>query len=200
MGAIIRSSHFLGADGILICTRNSAALTPVALKAAAGAAETLPLFSVSQPASFIDECQENGWKFYAAVSPSSSDSGRASGRPYYSSTALGNPTRKHPCVLILGSEGDGLRWTIQKKADFMLGIEAQRAGSGDLDSLNVSVASALLCDAFLRESFAAGKSRVKSLDGQPDPFEENTPRSTVDLTKAVQAGRDDFVPDNGRLF
>ncbi|KAL8899824.1 MAG: hypothetical protein Q9192_001384 [Flavoplaca navasiana] len=191
MGAIIRSSHFLGVDGIFICTRNSAALTPVALKAAAGAAETLPLYSVGQPASFIDESQENGWKFYAAVSPNSSDSGRAVGRPYYSSRTLGNPTRNHPCILVLGSEGDGLRWNIQKKADFMLGIEAQRTGSGELDSLNVSVASALLCDAFLRESITTGKSKTRGQMDQPDAVEEAYAGST---------GADNLLNDHQRLF
>lgn len=151
MGAILRSAHFLGADGILICTRNTAPLTPVALKAAVGAAETLPLFAVGQSGNFIDTCQENGWKIYAAVSPSSSDSAKVTGRPYYSTTNLGSPTQNHPCILILGSEGEGLRWNIQKKADYLLGIESARTGYGDLDSLNVSVAAALLCDAFLRK-------------------------------------------------
>ncbi|KAL8720516.1 MAG: hypothetical protein Q9225_002638 [Loekoesia sp. 1 TL-2023] len=151
MGAIFRSAHFLGADGIIICTRNSAPLTPVTLKAAAGAAESLPIFLVDQPVSFIDNCRRNGWKCYAAVSPSSLDSERAIGRPFYFTSTMGNPTQKHPCILILGSEGEGLRWSIQKKADFLLGIEAQRTGDGDLDSLNVSVAAALLCHAFLKK-------------------------------------------------
>lgn len=157
MGAIFRSAHFLGADGIVLCTRNSAALSPVTLKAAAGAAESLPIFSVDQPGSFIDDCQQNGWKFYAAVSPSSSDSEVTTGRPFYSMSDLGNPTQNHPCVMILGSEGEGLRWNIQKKADCLLGIEAQRAGYGELDSLNVSVASALLCHAFLKKPEVIGK-------------------------------------------
>ncbi|CAL8577658.1 hypothetical protein XPA_003482 [Xanthoria parietina] len=200
LGAIIRSAHFLGADGIILCTRNSAALTPVTLKAAAGAAELLPLFSVSQPASFIDECQENGWKFYAAVSPDSSDSGRVTGRAYYSSTTLGNPTQRHPCILVLGSEGDGLRWNIQKKADFMLGIEARRSGSGEVDSLNVSVASALLCDAFLRECSLTGKSRMKVPDEQPGGLEVKQLRQDVDLTDAGQGEGDEPVADDRRLF
>lgn len=197
LGAIIRSAHFLGADGIILCTRNSAALTPVTLKAAAGAAEMLPLFSVSQPASFIDECQENGWKFYAGVCPDSSNSGRVTGRAYYSSTTLGNPTQRHPCILVLGSEGDGLRWNIQEKADFMLGIEARRSGSGEVDSLNVSVASALLCDAFLRECSLTGKSRMKVPDEQP---EVKQLRQDVDLTDAGQGEGDESVADDRRLF
>ncbi|KAI4202346.1 MAG: hypothetical protein LQ348_001518 [Seirophora lacunosa] len=151
MGAIFRSAHFLGVDGILLCTRNSAALSPVTLKAAAGAAESLPILSVDQPGSFIDKCQQNGWKFYAAVSPSSSESEVTTGRAFFSMSTMGIPTQKHASILILGSEGEGLRWSIQKKADYLLGIEAQRAGSGGPDSLNVSVAAALLCQAFLRK-------------------------------------------------
>lgn len=120
------------------------------MKAAAGAAEALPLFSVNNPSDFIDISQENGWKFYAAVSPSSSGSVRATGRPYLATSTLGAAAEKHPCVLILGSEGEGLKWNIQKKADYLVGIEAARTGYGELDSLNVSVAAGLLCDAFLR--------------------------------------------------
>jgi len=59
--------------------------------------------------------------------------------------------RKHPCILVLGSEGEGLRWDIQKKASFDVGIEGQRIGQGTVDSLNVSVAAGLLCEAFLRK-------------------------------------------------
>ncbi|KAI4204631.1 MAG: hypothetical protein LQ350_000946 [Teloschistes chrysophthalmus] len=150
VGGIIRSAKFLGADGILHCVGHTAPLTPVALKAAAGAAEALPLFSVNNPSDFIDISQENGWKFYAAVSPSSSGSVRATGRPYLATSTLGAAAEKHPCVLILGSEGEGLKWNIQKKADYLVGIEAARTGYGELDSLNVSVAAGLLCDAFLR--------------------------------------------------
>ncbi|KAL8713919.1 MAG: hypothetical protein Q9220_002065 [cf. Caloplaca sp. 1 TL-2023] len=156
IGSIIRSSHFLGVDGILICNRSSAPLNPIALKAAAGAGETLPLFATSQPDKFIDRCQQNGWKFYASASPSTSDFRKMEGRPFYSTSRLGNPLRSHPCIVMLGSEGDGLQGNIQRKADYLVGVEAQR-DDGVLDSLNVSVASALLCDAFLRGSSKEGK-------------------------------------------
>ena len=51
---------------------------------------------------------------------------------------------------MLGGEGDGLNPVLQKKADFNIGIGGQRRGEGGVDSLNVSVASGLLCEAFLR--------------------------------------------------
>ena len=76
------------------------------------------------------------------------------------------PLQHHPCILILGSEGEGLRWKIQSKADFEIGIEGQRHGHGGVDSLNVSVAAAMLCDAFLKKGQAhmstSGKKQKES--------------------------------------
>lgn len=51
---------------------------------------------------------------------------------------------------MLGGEGEGLRWNLQRKADHEIGIDGARAGMGGIDSLNVSVATGLLCEAFLR--------------------------------------------------
>lgn len=63
---------------------------------------------------------------------------------------LGCPTQDQPCVLILGGEGEGLRKVLQKKADFNVAVPGPRAGMGGVDSLNVSVAASILCEAFLR--------------------------------------------------
>lgn len=53
---------------------------------------------------------------------------------------------------MLGGEGEGLRWNLQKKADHEIGIDGTRAGMRGVDSLNVSVAAGLLCEAFLRRN------------------------------------------------
>lgn len=132
-----------------IANRSSAPISPVALKASAGATENLPLVSVDQPGRFLDQCKTNGWKIYAAASPGSYK--RPNSDRYLSASALGSPIRENPCVLVLGAEGEGLRWDIQKKANFDVGIEGQRLGQGKVDSLNVSVAAGLLCEAFLRK-------------------------------------------------
>lgn len=149
LGAILRTAFFLGVDTVAISNRSSAPVSPVAIKASAGASETLPLVSVSQPGNFIDECKSNGWKIYAAAPPTP---GKRNGvGNYFSSSSMGSPVRNHPCILILGGEGEGLRWNIQRKADFDVGIDGQRAGQGKVDSLNVSVAAGLLCEVFLRK-------------------------------------------------
>lgn len=157
LGGILRSAYFLGVDAVAISNRNSAPLSPVALKASAGASENLPLVSIARPAAFIEESQENGWKFYAAVAPPKS--GNSNPDPpgtrvskHFSTADIDPAERDHPCVLMLGGEGEGLRWNLQKKADFTVSIDGWRAGDGGVDSLNVSVAAGLLSEAFLRKS------------------------------------------------
>ncbi|SLM36277.1 rna family [Lasallia pustulata] len=150
LGGILRTAYFFGVDAIAISNRNCAPFSPVTLKASAGAAENLNLMSIAQPRSFIDESQRNGWKFYAAVAPSSST--RSGGRrvTHFTTSTLACPVRDHPCVLMVGGEGEGLSWDLQKKADFVLGVEGNRIRPSGVDSLNVSVATGLLCEAFLR--------------------------------------------------
>lgn len=50
---------------------------------------------------------------------------------------------------MLGSEGEGLRWNLRSKADVDVYIRGDR-GRGGVDSLNVSVAAGILCNAFVR--------------------------------------------------
>jgi 21S rRNA (GM2251-2'-O)-methyltransferase len=205
LGAILRTAHFLSVDALALSSRHSAPLTPTALKASAGASESLPLLSLPHPGAFVDASKAAGWKFYAAVAPPSlaslsSDSpfdssgdprggggGSKSRRPdntgskskanedgrltstlppppHFALAALAAdpPVLQHPTVLMLGSEGEGLRWNLQKKADATVSIEggwrlhADQAVDGRVDSLNVSVAAGLLVEGFLRAPHGDG--------------------------------------------
>lgn len=149
LGGIIRTASFLGVTAIAISTRNSASFTPVVLKASAGASENVTLFSVNKPAGFIADSKLAGWKVYAAVAPSGK--GQSTHPPSLTTDELDDPLGHDPCVLMLGSEGEGLRWNLRSKADFELSIQGSGQSFG-VDSLNVSVATGILCNAFLRTS------------------------------------------------
>ncbi|KAI9806766.1 MAG: hypothetical protein M1825_006223 [Sarcosagium campestre] len=178
VGAILRSAYFLGVDAVAISDRQSAPLSAVAIKASAGAIEHLPILSLEHPGTFVDESRANGWAFYAAVAPPDHETPSASRlatsptsrKKYISATSITGALKYQPCVLMLGSEGDGLRWDLRKKADHEIGIEGLRAGQGGVDSLNVSVAAALLCQAFL-EAGAGGPSDSRGVteDDAADP-------------------------------
>ncbi|KAI9671946.1 MAG: hypothetical protein M1817_002323 [Caeruleum heppii] len=177
LGSIIRSAFFLGVDALAVSTRNTAPLSNVTLKASAGAAEFLPLLSVAHPSAFLEESIANGWKIFAGVPltpppPSTPGVTRDKAKPHISPAkhlthhavpAL-EPLSQAPTILLLGGEGDGLRWHLRKKAHYEVAIPSPRGalvGDADLDvddadpdsgveSLNVGVAAALLCEAFLR--------------------------------------------------
>lgn len=168
LGAIVRTAYFLGVDAIALSSRTSAPLTPVALKSSSGASESLPFIEVANTDAFMNASQNNGWKFYATLAPvlpaerefqtfpRPRKLPQPMGTPGYSLSSLAAhcPTLSHPCVLMLGSEGDGIRGDLRRKADATVSINGSPLVSGHgtsvVDSLNVSVAAGLLCEAFLR--------------------------------------------------
>jgi 21S rRNA (GM2251-2'-O)-methyltransferase len=178
LGGIIRTASFLGITAIALSARNSAPLSPVVLKASAGASESITLFSVNKPAGFITDSKRAGWKVYAAVAPRAPSGDRPPGGPpgrrstsrEVSSSApqipaittnellLANPLERDPCILMLGNEGEGLRWNLRSKADVELSIQGS-PHRGGVDSLNVSVAAGILCHAFL-----GGRGRGRARD------------------------------------
>jgi 23S rRNA (guanosine2251-2'-O)-methyltransferase len=128
LGAIMRSALSAGATGLVIRRHRSVGLTPAALKAAAGAAEYLPVAIVSGiPAALGVLATAGVW-----------------------SVALeaGAPTRlwdlhvaTEPVALVLGSEGRGLGRLARQRCDLAVGIPL----AGPIGSLNVAAAAALAC-------------------------------------------------------
>lgn len=149
-GAIVRSAWFLGVDAILILEHGTAPISTNALKASAGALEYMPILHVKNERDFVKESRQNGWKFFAADAPESAGAfGKHSPRQnkHQSLTVEGSLLR-HPCVLVLGNEGTGIRDFMRSLVDGWAGIPNARPEVGDIDSLNVSVAAALITQKF----------------------------------------------------
>jgi len=133
LGALIRTSYVFGADGVVIPERRAASVTPVVIKASAGAVHRTPVCQVVNLAQTIDELKKEGFWIYGAAA--------ASGRDFIEFDYSGNT------ALVLGSEGEGLRGLVEKKCDFLISIPMV----GDLDSLNVSVAAGILLQEIARK-------------------------------------------------
>ncbi|KAK4114007.1 hypothetical protein N656DRAFT_788853 [Canariomyces notabilis] len=161
LGAILRTVSFLGATAVAITRHGTASITPVALKASAGAAEALDLFFINSLPEFLAASRENGWAVFAAVAegPRGSGASAAKQRRYMDLHGLEemDPLKREPCVLLIGNEGEGLNRLVVKKADYEVNIP-NLSGSTAVDSLNVSVAAGLLCSAFLK---GMGRERFK---------------------------------------
>lgn len=147
IGAIIRSAYFLGADFVVMSRKNCAPLSPTVSKTSSGALELLPVLHVEKPLSFFTESQVNGgWTFItSSLTDFSSKDKKFMGGKILNFNDLGGLCDKSPVVLVVGNEGNGVRTNLRMRSDFFVEIPFGRNGDkGAVDSLNVSVATALL--------------------------------------------------------
>lgn len=125
LGSIIRTANCAGADGVIIPKHGSAGLNSIAAKTASGATSYTPVARVTNIARTIDELKEQGlWIVGADMNGESMYKVDMKG-------ALG---------IVIGNEGEGISRLVREKCDFIAEIPMW----GDIDSLNASVAAAVL--------------------------------------------------------
>jgi 23S rRNA (guanosine2251-2'-O)-methyltransferase len=133
LGAICRSAEFAGAAGVVIPERRSAEVTAVVCKASAGAVEHLEIARVRNLADWLAEAKNANFWIWGADA-------EAPQAPW--DVDLTGPT-----VLVLGSEGKGVRPRVASACDGLIALP--RLGS--IDSLNVSAAAAALLSEATRQ-------------------------------------------------
>ncbi|MBO0747707.1 MAG: 23S rRNA (guanosine(2251)-2'-O)-methyltransferase RlmB, partial [Acidimicrobiaceae bacterium] len=128
LGAVMRSALSAGATGLVIGRHRAARLTPTAVKAAAGAAEHLPIALVGGIPAALNELRSAGvW----TVGLDASGSG----------TVWELEVATEAVALVLGAEGRGLSSLVRQRCEVVVGIPM----AGPLESLNVSAAAAVAC-------------------------------------------------------
>lgn len=149
-GAIVRTAYFLGVDFVVAPEYDTAKLGPVAAKALAGALDLMPMYRVLNPLHFITQAAANGWMVVGTDARPTEDFEADSKKhhteqlrnKYVETSALASLLAETPMLLVMGSEGTGMRTNMKLKADVLVGVDGVRRGS--VDSLNVSVAAGVL--------------------------------------------------------
>jgi 23S rRNA (guanosine2251-2'-O)-methyltransferase len=126
LGAVCRTAECAGAAGVVVPERRAAAVTPAVCRASAGAVEHLPVARVRNLADTLAMAKEAGAWVYGAD--------QAARRPYTDVDWTGR------AVIVLGSEGRGLRPRVREACDDIVGVPLR----GRVASLNVSAAAAVL--------------------------------------------------------
>jgi len=134
LGACLRTADAAGVDAVVVPKDHSAPLTAVAIKAATGAAETVPVVRAPNLARMLT------WLKQAGVWVVGADS--AAEQPLYSAKLA------PPIAMVLGGEGRGLRRLTRDTCDELVSIPM----AGAVQSLNVSVATAVVLFELLRQS------------------------------------------------
>jgi len=133
LGAICRTAECAGAAGVVIPERRAAEVTPAVCKASAGAVEHLPVARVRNLADFLADARKAGCWCYGASATGAK--GQAAPVAYDVPDYGGSGV-----VLVLGSEGSGLRPRVAGACDQLIALPLR----GRIESLGVSAAAAAL--------------------------------------------------------
>jgi 23S rRNA (guanosine2251-2'-O)-methyltransferase len=126
LGACLRTADAAGVQGVILTKDQSVGMTPTVAKVASGAAETVPIYRVTNLARALGWLKESGiWVVGAA--------GEADRSVYEADLAL-------PLAVVVGAEGKGLRRLTRELCDFLVKIPM----AGQVESLNLSVAAGVL--------------------------------------------------------
>ena len=126
LGAVCRAAECAGATGVVVLERRAAEVTPAVAKASAGAVEHLPIARVRNLADFLGEAKAAGCWCYGAAS--------SGGVPYDAPDYAGG------VVVVLGSEGRGLRPRVAAACDALIALPL----CGKVESLNVGATAAVI--------------------------------------------------------
>jgi len=126
LGAVARSAEGAGATGVIVPAHGSARVTPAVSRASAGAVEHLPIAVVPNLARFLTEVKAPDLWVWGAASDD--------GTPLWQADLDGG------IAFVLGAEGRGMRPLVRRACDGIVSIPL----AGKVDSLNVSVAAAVL--------------------------------------------------------
>jgi 23S rRNA (guanosine2251-2'-O)-methyltransferase len=126
LGAVARSAEGAGATGIVVPAHGSARVTPAVCRSSAGAVEHLSVAVVTNLARWLNEVKGPQLWVYAAAAEGE--------QSLWQSDLVGGT------VLVFGAEGKGVRPLVRRACDGAISIPL----AGRVESLNVSVAAALL--------------------------------------------------------
>ena len=133
MGAICRSAEGAGATGVAIPEHGGALVTPAVCRASAGAVEHLAIARTRNLADFLAHAKGAGAWVYGAEA--------GADNPYWEPDYAGR------VVVVLGSEGKGLRPRVRKSCDALISLPLR----GKVGSLNVGATAAVLLYEIVRQ-------------------------------------------------
>ncbi|MGR8999249.1 MAG: 23S rRNA (guanosine(2251)-2'-O)-methyltransferase RlmB [Gammaproteobacteria bacterium] len=139
LGACLRTADAAGVHGVIITKDNATGITPTVCKVASGAAETVPVYQVTNLSRTLRWLKGEGlWIMGAA--------GETAQTVYKTDFTV-------PMALVIGAEGKGLRRLTREQCDVLVSVPML----GQVDSLNLSVATGVLLYEAVRQRLLAVK-------------------------------------------
>lgn len=149
LGALLRTADGAGVDGVILPERRSAPISATVAKTSAGASEHVRIARVTNLVRSLEQMKKsNVWVVGLDER----------GTPDYTDFDFATD-----CVLVLGREGAGLHDLVKKTCDYLLRIPM----AGQVSSLNVSVAGAVVMYEALRQRRASSVQSKTAVSSRP---------------------------------
>ncbi|NOQ35390.1 MAG: 23S rRNA (guanosine(2251)-2'-O)-methyltransferase RlmB, partial [Methylococcaceae bacterium] len=133
LGACLRSADAANLNGIIITKDNATGITPTVCKVSSGAAETIPVYQVTNLARILRWMKtQNIWII---------------GSTGETKQSVFEADLNIPLALVMGAEGSGMRRLTQEQCDLLVKIPMH----GQVESLNISVAAGIMIYEVLRQ-------------------------------------------------
>ncbi len=139
LGACLRTADATGVHGVIVTKDNATGITPTVCKVASGAAETVPVYQVTNLARTLRWLKGEGLWIIGAAGDTTQ--------------TLHNTDFTVPMALVVGTEGKGLRRLTKEQCDILVAIPML----GQVESLNLSVATGVLLYEAVRQRYPAAK-------------------------------------------
>ena len=139
LGALLRTADAFGVHGVILPKHRQVGVTAAAARTAMGAVESVAVTRETNLVGALETLKKSGvWVYGAAIQ---------SGVPVWAADLSGS------VCLVLGGEGDGLRPLVARACDVLLSIPM----AGQVGSLNVAAAGAVLCYEVARQRAGGAK-------------------------------------------
>ena len=126
VGTLLRASEAFGVQTVLTPKDRAARITPAVVNSSAGAVEHLTIVRAVNLAHELERLKQRGFWIVGIEHDERAQ-------------VLGSTPIPTPCVLLIGSEGQGMGPNLAKRCDLLLKIEMQ----GQVNSLNAATAGSI---------------------------------------------------------
>ncbi len=133
LGACLRTADAVGAHGIVITKDKSVGITPTVYKVASGAAQSVPVYRVTNLARALKRLKDNGVWIIGTAGEAQMD--------IYATDMTG------PVAVVIGAEAAGLRRLTREQCDLLVKLPML----GRVQSLNLSVAAGVILYEVVRQ-------------------------------------------------
>jgi 23S rRNA (guanosine2251-2'-O)-methyltransferase len=141
LGACLRSAAAAGATAVIFPKDKAVQVNATVRKTSAGAADSIPVIPATNLSRTLRDLQQMGVWIYGLAGEADAS--------FWALDLRGN------VALVLGGESDGLRRLTRENCDQL--VKIPMPGGGDVESLNVSVASGVTLFEAVRQRAAAAK-------------------------------------------